>query len=119
MDSLIEEIRNTPNKVNFQDVINTINDNYHYQPTQFINGSTNDAMTNLAGTNEGSCKIFAFAHLHQLSKSETLACFSAFYRDDVIKHPQKNNHQNIRQFMISGPTGIHFECFPLSLKKDV
>ncbi|WP_297478132.1 HopJ type III effector protein [uncultured Photobacterium sp.] len=119
MDTLIEKIKNTPNNINFQEIIATINDNYHYQPTQFINGTTNNAMINLVGTNEGSCKIFAFAHLHCLSKSETLACFGKFYRDDVLKYPQNNDHQNIRQFMVSGLDGIHFEVFPLTIKKEV
>ncbi|MEC6830948.1 HopJ type III effector protein [Photobacterium toruni] len=118
METLIERIKNTKNNVKFQDIITAINNNYHYQPTQFINGPTNNAVINLEGTNEGSCKIFAFAHLHQLSKSETLACFGTFYRDDVIKHPHNNDHQNIRQFMISGPAHIHFERFPLTLKKE-
>ncbi|MEC6798152.1 HopJ type III effector protein [Photobacterium sp. S4TG1] len=119
MDTLIRKIKHTPNNVDFKEIIAMINHNYHYQPTQFINGQTNDAVINLAGTNEGSCKIFAFAHLHQLTKSETLACFGAFYRDEVVKYPQNHDHQNIRQFMISGPDGIHFERFPLSLKKDI
>ncbi len=118
MNAIIQKIKHTPNCINFHDIITIINNHYHYQPTRFTNGINDNTIINLAGTNEGSCKIFAFASLHQLSQTDTLACFGTFYRDDVLKHPQNNDHQNIRQFMTSGATGIHFDHFPLSLKTE-
>ena len=57
------------------------------------------------GENSGSCKIFAFAQLHHLDEASTLACFGAYYRDDVLKHPQGSDHQNIRQFINTGWQG--------------
>lgn len=119
MNIIIEKIKNMPNDINFQDIITIINKHYYYQPTQFINGTTDNTILNIAGTNEGSCKIFAFSQLHQLSKSETLACFGTFYRNDVLQYPQNNDHQNIRQFMISGLAGIQFNHFPLTIKTEV
>lgn len=116
MKALLEQIKQAPNSIDFHHVIITITTYYHYQPTRFTNGVDDTNIINLAGTNEGSCKVFAFAHLHQLSKNETLACFGAFYRHDVLKHPQNNDHQNIRQFMTSGSAGIHFDYFPLTVK---
>lgn len=114
-----EHIKQTPNKIDFNDIITAICHYYHYQPTRFTNGNVDNMIINQAGTNEGSCKIFAFAQLHQLSKDETLACFGAFYRHDVLEHPQENNHQNIRQFMLSGWNGITFDRSPLTLKTTI
>ena len=55
--------------------------------------------------------------LHNLSKAQTLACFGDYYRVDVLQHPQKNDHANIRQFMLSGPGGIQFTGKnPLNIK---
>lgn len=102
--ALLETVKTTPNTIEFSDVIATIDDNYVFTPTKFINGST----TNLADQNNGSCKIFAFAQLHNLGTSETLALFGDFYRKDVLLHPTKDDHQNIRNFMEFGWEGIEF-----------
>ncbi|CEO41227.1 type III effector [Photobacterium kishitanii] len=119
MNTIIEQIKQTPASVDFNDVIATISKHYHYQPVRFTNGLANNMIINQAGTNEGSCKIFAFAYLHQLSQTETLACFGAFYRKDVLQHPQHTDHQNIRQFMLSSWEGITFDHFPLTLKTAI
>lgn len=57
---LIEMTQTTPEKIVFDDVMSVINEHYDYTPTSFSNGE----ITNAVGTNEGSCKIFAFAQLH-------------------------------------------------------
>ena len=106
---LISQIKTNPETVEFKDVIATIDAHYHYTPTRFTNGQGNNMAINEAGSNEGSCKIFAFAQLNGLSETETLACFGHYYRDDVLKHPDGNDHANIRNFMRSGWDGIHFE----------
>jgi hypothetical protein len=64
---------------------------------------------NQAGSNEGSCKIFAFATTEGLSEAETLACFGKYYREDVLQNPQVSDHANIRTFMRHGWKGIRFE----------
>lgn len=92
-------------QINFEDVMAVISANYHYQPSTFTNGET----VNQAGTNEGSCKIFAYAQLNGLSEQPTLHCFGQYYRDDVLKNPSGNDHGNIRNFMKSGWAGITFE----------
>ncbi|WP_077338153.1 HopJ type III effector protein [Pseudocolwellia agarivorans] len=102
--TLLTQLSEAPEQVSFDEVINTIAENYQYTPSTFSNGS----VVNDAGTNEGSCKIFAFAKLHKLSKEQTLACFGKYYREDVLKHPEGNDHGNIRNFMISGWEGIVF-----------
>ena len=71
---------------------------------------------NAAGENSGSCKLFAFAQLQNLSEAETLACFGAYYYEEVLENPEGTNHQNIRNFMITGWDGIHFEGEALVLK---
>ncbi|WP_448248251.1 HopJ type III effector protein [Thalassotalea agariperforans] len=109
---LLERLSNSPDEVNFDEVIAVINDFYHYTPTRFVNG---DAV-NEQGTNEGSCKIFAFAKLNGLSEQATLACFGHYYREDVLEHPEANDHANIRNFMVSGWAGVSFDAPALSLR---
>lgn len=102
-------LKNEPDNVDFQDVMLTIAELYNYTPVQFSNGIGEDLLINHAGENEGSCKIFAFAQLHGLSKKETLACFGKYYREDVLQHPEASNHLNIRTFIRHGWHGIQFE----------
>jgi len=68
----------------------------------------NGDLTNESGQNSGSCKVFAFAKVQSLSKEETLACFGAFYFDEVLNDPSGTGHQNIRNFMNSGFDGLSF-----------
>lgn len=100
------------NKKSFQDTIEYIDTNYNFTPTTFKNGN----QINKAGENNGSCKIFAFAKIHQLEKDQTLALFGSYYYDDVLKNPKGNDHQNIRNFMDFGWDGISFEGDTLELK---
>ena len=109
VNTLIEKIRSAPDTVEFNEVIDCIAEHYEYTPTRFINGSSDDAVINEAGTNEGSCKIFAFAQLNKLNKAETLACFGRYYREDVLRDPEGTDHANIRTFMRHGPEGIRFD----------
>jgi hypothetical protein len=54
--------------------------------------------------------------LQNLSQAETLACFGAYYFEDVLGDPEGTNHQNIRNFIKSGWDGIKFEGEALVLK---
>ena len=110
VEQLLEKLTNTPEQVEFSEVISVIDSNYDYQATTFTNGTT----TNQAGSNEGSCKIFAFAQLNQLSELATLACFGRYYRKDVLQHPDAEDHANIRNFIASGWDGIQFESTVLT-----
>ena len=101
---LIEQLKQQATAVEFDTVMSVISDNYHYTASDFTNGDAHNA----AGTNEGSCKIFAFAQLHDLSPEETLACFGKYYRDDVLGNPNADDHANIRNFMQTGWQGISF-----------
>ncbi len=100
------------NKKSFSETIAYIDSNYNFTPTTFKNGN----QINNAGENNGSCKIFAFAKIHQLEKDQTLALFGSYYYEDVLKNPNENDHQNIRNFMIFGWDGILFESGALELK---
>ena len=51
----------------------------------------------------------SFARLAGLTPDQTLALFGAFYRDDVLGHPDGSDHQNIRNFIKDGWDGIRFE----------
>lgn len=98
--------------VEFTQVIATIDQYYEVTPVAFQNGE----VSNEAGTNLGSCKILAFAQLHQLSETATLNAFGAFYTDDVLKHPDGNDHQNIRNFIKYGWQGVRFSAPALVAK---
>ncbi|WP_428069710.1 HopJ type III effector protein [Chryseobacterium gambrini] len=109
---LFEQLENAPQEIQFKDVIAFIDEHYDFTPTKFTNGNT----VNEANQNNGSCKIFSFAKLNDLSKEETLNLFGEFYREDVLKNPEGTDHQNIRNFMESGWEGISFEGKALSRK---
>lgn len=110
MDTIINKPKaNQP--VSFPETIAYIDENYNFTPTTFKNGN----QINNAGENNGSCKIFAFAQMNQLTKDETLTLFGDFYQD-VLNIPDAAGHQNIRNFMIFGWDGIQFEGVAL-LKK--
>ena len=102
-------------ETDFEDTINLINTLYDYTPTRFSNGVV-DTVINDAGQNEGSCRIFAFAQLNQLSPASTLACFGRFYQE-VLNDPQGTNHGNIRAFMRDGWAGVTFDGIALTPKK--
>ncbi|MEJ2766381.1 HopJ type III effector protein [Photobacterium sp. MCCC 1A19761] len=116
MEVLIHYLKHSPEQVGFEQVIQTINTHYHYTPTTFSNGLGKETLVNPAGSNEGSCRIFAFAYLHQLSEAETLACFGQFYRQDVLQNPEGQDHMNIRNFMKYGWQGINFTGEALATK---
>jgi len=58
MNRLKELLNSAPEIIEFDDVMQVIADCYHYTPTRFTNGIGSDQVTNEAGSNEGSCKIF-------------------------------------------------------------
>ena len=94
--------------VSFDETIEIITQHYRYTPTEFSNGLGDDTLINTAGSNEGSCKIFAFAQLNELSQQQTLGLFGDFYRKDVLDDPEGDGHQNIRHFMQDSWEGISF-----------
>ena len=108
--NLLVKIKNN-HSVSFPETIAHIDENYSFTPTTFKNGN----QINTAGENNGSCKIFAFAQLNNLSKEETLSLFGDFYQD-VLNTPDATDHQNIRNFMIFGWEGIQFEGEVLRVK---
>ncbi|TRX30034.1 HopJ type III effector protein [Flavobacterium franklandianum] len=110
--SFLEKLKLTPNNITFPETIAVIEENYDFTPTTFDNGTQH----NVAGENSGSCKLFAFAKLQNLSQAETLACFGAYYFEEVLENPEGTNHQNIRNFMKSGWDGIQFSREALTLK---
>ncbi|MFD2563403.1 HopJ type III effector protein [Aquimarina rubra] len=99
----IKKLRNTPEEVTFQNTMDIIDAHYSFEPVSFVNGN----ITNEAGQNSGSCKLFSFAKLQNLTKEETLHCFGKYYKD-VLGNPEGTDHQNIRNFMKTGWSGISF-----------
>ncbi|MFM9825480.1 HopJ type III effector protein [Flavobacterium sp.] len=110
--SFLEKLKQKPNTITFPETIAVIEENYDFTPIAFVNGTQRNA----AGENSGSCKLFAFAQLQNLSQAETLACFGAYYFEEVLGDPEGTNHQNIRNFMKLGWDGIQFEGDALALK---
>ena len=105
LSAFFDKLTQHPEQIEFTDTMAVIEANYDFVPTQFTNGTTH----NEANQNNGSCKIFAFGLLHNLSAKQTLACFGTYYRDDVLKNPEGTDHQNIRNFMLSAWDAIKFD----------
>lgn len=92
------------NSLSFKEVIEFIETYYQHQPTAFKNGD----LYNEATQNQGSAKVFTFAQLNKLDPGDTLYLFAEHYQS-VLQHPDGTDHQNIRQFMTHGWSGIAFE----------
>ncbi len=107
--SLLELLETSPEKLDFAEVIQLIETNYNYTPVNFNCGTA----VNNAGSNEGSCKILAFAKMHNISADKTPYLFGLFYREDVLNHPDGQDHANIRNFISGGWDVVSFEQDPL------
>nr|WP_315151859.1 HopJ type III effector protein [uncultured Flavobacterium sp.] len=112
INTFLDKLKKNPTSITFAETIAVIEENYTFTPTEFQNGLQHNA----EGENSGSCKLFAFAQLQNLSYAETLACFGAYYFEEVLGDPEGTNHQNIRNFMNTGWDGIQFERQALKLK---
>ena len=110
--AFLKKLNDAPESIAFTDTMAVIEASYDFTPAAFTNGD----LRNEAGQNSGSCKLFAFALLNKLNEQQTLACFGAYYRDDVLKHPDGSDHQNIRNFMKTGWAGVKFDSMPLTAK---
>ena len=111
-DQLLRSLNENPDVVEYDAVMALIDELYEFTPVTYTNGD----LTNEAGQNAGSCKIFAFAKLVRLSEQQTLECFGSYYRNDVLKHPNNLDHPNIRSFMKTGWQGISFDGVPLKMR---
>ena len=109
LDTFLHKLRSAPDTVEFTDTMALIDMLYEFTPTAFKNGE----LENAAGQNNGSCKLFAFAKLQGLNRQQTLACFGAYYRKDVLEHTNGTDHGNIRNFMKHGWDGIVYAGEPL------
>ncbi len=118
LDKTIKKIKEHPELVEFEEIMTVIDDYYSYTASSFSNGSGEDMVINHSGENEGSCKIFSFAKLHALDVEQTLNCFGNYYRSDVLQHPEKTDHANIRTFMKYGWEHIIYERDALKAKDD-
>lgn len=105
LQEFVETLTRHPQRIGFQDTMAQVEALYSFVPTAFKNGDT----YNDAGQNNGSCKLFAFARLQGFDEQQTLQCFGDYYRVDVLQNPAGNDHQNIRNFMKYGWSGITFE----------
>jgi hypothetical protein len=95
--------------VEFSDSILLIDTLYEFTPTGFRNGNASSSLEQ----NHGSCKILTFAQLQGLNEQQTLLCFGDFYQA-VVKSPDGDDHQNIREFMANGWSGVVFEGLALT-----
>lgn len=112
INAFLQKLNTAPEQIAFTDTIAVIDALYDFTPTAFKNGE----LMNEQGQNNGSCKLFAFAKLQNLNKQQTLNCFGAYYRDDVLLHPGAKDHQNIRNFIKFGWSGIQYTGNALKTK---
>jgi len=104
LEAFLDKLQNEPQNITFDDTMAVIKRYYISKPCAFKNGD----LENQTGENKGSCQLLAFAQLHDLSESQTLACFGDYYREEVLGDLLGNAHQNIRQFMKYGWDGVEF-----------
>lgn len=100
--------------VEFSQTLEVIERGYDFHPAAFSIGSGAEAVANGADQNQGSCRILAFARLHQLTEAQTLALYGHYYRDEVLGNPEGCDHANIRAFMRLGWAGVRFAAEPLT-----
>jgi len=112
LNAFLDALKTRPESIEFSDTIAVIEATYNFEPTAFVNGDTR----NEAGQNNGSCKIFAFGLLNDLTPAQTLQCFGQYYRVDVLQNPDNTDHQNIRNFMVKGWEGVKFDSQALAEK---
>jgi hypothetical protein len=108
----LHHLHDAPDTIAFNDTMAVIDKLYEFTPTAFKNGD----FLNEVGKNNGSCKLFSFARLQNLTQQQTLQCFGDYYRNDVLKHPDAMDHQNIRNFIKTGWDGIEFSGNALTPK---
>ena len=104
LESFLEKLKQTPEAITFAETMAVIEANYDFTATAFENGLQHNA----AGENSGSCKLFAFAEIQNLTEAATLSCFGAYYYEEVLGDPEGTKHQNIRNFIKTGWNGIAF-----------
>ena len=104
IENYLAKLQTTPELLDFNELMTVVEENYTFTEAAFNNGD----LSNGAGENSGSCKLFSFAKFQGLTEEQTLACFGIYYRDDVLKNPDTDNHQNIRNFMKTGWAGLKF-----------
>lgn len=91
----------------FEDSLALIEQHFEYRPCGFQNGP----LTNAAGENAGSCRIFGLGQYCNLNEADTLKLFGEHYRQ-VLDDPTGDSHGNIRQFISTGWSGIRFDDTP-------
>ena len=104
-EEFLHKLNNTPEQIEFEDTMAQIDHAYDFTPTAFKNGE----IENKAGENNGSCKLLYFAMLNRFSREQTVSLFGKYFREDVLLNKEGDDHQNIRNFMKTGPRGVEFE----------
>jgi hypothetical protein len=95
--------------IDFSDSITLIDSLYEFTPTGFRNGQA----VSSPEQNHGSCKILTFSQLQGFNEHQTLLCFGDFYKA-VAKSPDGDDHQNIREFIACGWSGVVFDGLALT-----
>uniref|UniRef100_A0A6U0S666 HopJ type III effector protein n=1 Tax=Eucampia antarctica TaxID=49252 RepID=A0A6U0S666_9STRA len=101
-------------EITFEEVIEIIDIHYEYGLIEFKNGD----IVNKQGENEGTAKVLSYAALSNFDNETTLKLWGQYYRD-VLKNPDGDDHQNIRNFMKTGWEGVPFENGIALTKKNV
>jgi hypothetical protein len=110
---MLTQIKNLSTEIQFKDIIAYIDAHYDFEPCAFLNGD----IENATGQNSGSCKVFQFAIIEDLTKEQTLTCFGEYYQVEVLQNLEGSNHQNIRNFIMYGFDRLKFETLTLTKKQ--
>ena len=71
---LVQAVTNSPDTIEFNDVITLVDSAFVFTPTAFTNGD----VKNEANQNNGSCKLLALGQHLNLNQAQTLALFGRF-----------------------------------------
>lgn len=113
LDDFMQTVKSDAASIDFEQTMAAIEDGYDYTAKAFKCGE----LASTAEQNQGSAKIFSFAKDQKLNKDQTLQLFGRFYREDVLKNANGDDHGNIRNFIKTGWDGVTFPDGPALAKK--
>jgi len=97
----------------FETTLEFIEAHYTFTASAF----NNVGVINSDKQNQGSCKVFAFGQLFELTQQQALQCFGQHYLD-VLATPEVDNHLHLRLVLKDGLADLPFDHFPLEKKAE-
>jgi hypothetical protein len=113
LDAFLKKLNDDPTSITLDDTLATIAEAYEFTPFGYTLGGVRFESHQV----HRSCQLYAFAQLNRLSEAQTLACFGAYYHQDVLQHPDGTDHKTVRLFMKHGWAGLALDGMPLKARR--